>query len=104
MAMREHDALEPLAVLAQPREVGQIHLRDLAATTWKHLPAVDEQDAIIVFDRHAVATHTTEATENYDTNGFGHRLTVLSPTDQQRAFKGALARALTNDWPVYIDA
>ena len=102
--MREHDALEPLAVLAQPREVGQIHLRDLAATAWKHLPAVNEQNAIIVFDRHAVATHTTEATENYDTNRFGHRLTVLSPADQQRAYEPALARALTNNWPVHIDA
>ena len=102
--MREHDALEPLAVLAQPREVGQIHLRDLAATAWKHLPAVDKQDAIIVFDRHAVATHATEATENYDTNGFGHRLTVLSPADQQRAFKRALARSLTNNWPIHVDA
>lgn len=104
MAMREHDALEPLAVLAQPGEVGQIHLRDLAATAWKHLPAVNEQDAIIVFDRHAVATHTAEATENYDTNRFGHRLTVLSPADQQRAFKRALARALANNWPIHIDA
>ena len=102
--MREHDALEPLAVLAQPREVRQIHLRDLAATAWKHLPAINEQDAIIVFNRHAVATHTTEATENYDTNRFGHRPTVLSPADQQRAFKRALARALTNNWPVRIDA
>ena len=104
MAMREHDALEPLAVLAQPREVGQIHLRDFAATAWKHLPAVNEQDAIIVFDRHAVATHTTEAAENYDTNRFGHRLTVLSPADQQRAFKRALASALAYNWPVHIDA
>ena len=104
MAMREHDALEPLAVLAQPREVGQVHLRDLATTARKHLPTVDEQDAIIVFDRHAVATHTTEATENYDTNRFGHRLTVLSPADQQRAFKRALARALTHNWPIHIDA
>ena len=104
MAVRKHDALEPLTVLAQPREVGQIHLRDLAATAWKHLPAVNEQDAIIVFDRHAVATHTAEATENYDTNRFGHRLTVLSPADQQRAFKRALARALANNWPIHIDA
>ena len=104
MAMREHDALEPLTVLAQPREVGQKHLGDVTTTTRKHLPAVDEQDAIIVFDRHAVATHATEATENYDTNGFGHRLTVLSPADQQRAFKRALARALANNWSVYIDA
>ena len=103
MAMREHDALEPLAVLAQPREVGQIHLRDFAATAWKHLPAVNEQDAIIVFDRHAVATHTAKATENYDTNRFGHRLTVLSLTDQQRAYKTALAHALTNNWPIHIN-
>ena len=103
MAMREHDALEPLAVLAQPREVGQIHLRNLAATAWKHLPAVNEQDAIIVFDRHAVATHTSEATENYDTNGFGHRLTVLSPADQQRAYETALTDALTNNWPIRIN-
>jgi hypothetical protein len=56
-----------------------------------------------VFDRHAVATHTAEATENYDTNRFGHRLTVLSPADQQRAFKRALARALANNWPIRIN-
>ena len=103
MAVRKHDALEPLTVLAQPREVGQIHLRDFAATAWKHLPAVNEQDAIIVFDRHAVATHTAEATENYDTNRFGHRLTVLSLTDQQRAYETALTNALTNNWPIHIN-
>ena len=103
MAMREHDALKPLTILAQPREVGQVHLRDLATTTWKHLPTVDEQDAIIVFDRHAVATHTSEATENYDTNGFGHRLTVLSLTDQQRAYETVLTNALTNNWPIHIN-
>lgn len=104
MAVRKHDALEPLTVLAQPREVGQIHLRDLATTTWKHLPTVDEQDAIIVFNRHAVATHTAEATENYDTNRFGHRLTVLSPADQQRAYETALTNALANNRPIHIDA
>jgi hypothetical protein len=64
-----------------------------------------------VFDRHAVATHTSEATENYDTNGFGHRLTVLSLTDHQRVYKTALAHALTNaltnaltyNWPIHIN-
>jgi hypothetical protein len=56
-----------------------------------------------VFDRHAVATHTAEATENYHTNRFGHRLTVLSLTDQQRAYETALTNALTNNWPIHIN-
>jgi hypothetical protein len=56
-----------------------------------------------VFNRHAVATHTAEATENYDTNRFGHRLTVLSPADQQRAYETALTNALTNNWPIRIN-
>lgn len=81
MAMREHDALEALTVLAQPSEIGQIHLGDVATTTRKHLAAVDEQYAIIVFDCHTVAAHTAKTTKNYDTNRFGHRLTVLSLAD-----------------------
>ena len=94
MAVREHDAVESFSVLAQPCEVGQVHLGDVATTTRKHLPAVDEQNSIIMFDRHAVATHTTEPTKNYDTNGFGHCPTVLSRV---------LASAFAHYWPVHVN-
>jgi hypothetical protein len=69
VAVRDDAALDALGVLAQPREVGQHEVDAVHVDVGEHEPAVDEKDALVVLDRHAVAADLTEPAEEDDPDG-----------------------------------
>jgi hypothetical protein len=49
-----------ICVFAQPREVGQHQVNTVHVGIWKHETAVNEQQAIVLLDHHAVSADLAE--------------------------------------------
>ena len=77
----QEDAFDPIGVLAQVREVGEDEVDPRHVGLGEHETAVDDQDAALDLQAHAVAPDLTEPTEEDDADGIGgvgfrHRRTV----------------------------
>ena len=72
VAVRQHERLDALGVLAQIGEVGQDQVDPVHVRVGKHQPAVDEDDRAVgvvdgaLLDGHAVAADLAEPTEEHD--------------------------------------
>jgi hypothetical protein len=49
-----------VCVFAQPRKVGQYQVNAVHVGVWEHKSAVNEQQAIVLLDHHAVSTDLAE--------------------------------------------
>ena len=57
--------------LEQPCEVWNYHIDVIAVFGFrKHQPAIDQQNLLVLFNRHAVSTDFAEPTEKGDANRF----------------------------------
>jgi hypothetical protein len=66
VTMRCNACFNAVSVFTQPREVGQYQVDAVHVGVWEHEPAVNEQQAIILLDDHAVSADLAEtAEENY---------------------------------------
>ena len=66
--MSRDAGLDAVGVFAQPCEVGKHQVDAVHVGVGKHEPAVDEQQAIVLLDDHAVAADFAEATEENNAN------------------------------------
>ena len=73
VAVRCDAGLDAMRVLAQPGEVGQHEVDAVHVGIGKHEPTVDEEQPVVVFDDHAIATDLAETAEEDDSDVFGHQ-------------------------------
>ena len=81
----EEDALHPIGVVAQVREVGKDEVDAGHVDVGKHDPAVDDEDAAVDFEAETVAPDLPEAAQKDDRDRFAHwRKEGTCPTAQTR--------------------
>ena len=88
----EHDALDPVGVLAQVGEVGQDEVDAGHVGVGEHEPAVDDEDAPVDLEAEAVAPDLTQPAEEDDA-ALVPRLTAADATDRIRPASGPCSHA-----------
>ena len=69
VAVGEDDALDPVGVLAQVREVGEDEVDAGHVGVGEHQPAVDDEDAAVDLEAEAVAADLAQPAEEDDADG-----------------------------------
>ena len=77
VTMGGHASDDAVGVLAQPREVGQNQIDAMHVGIGEHQAAVDQQDAVVLFDGHAVPADLPQPSEEDDADRCRHQAALF---------------------------